>query len=420
MKNGIATSMSPSFKMVSKYFSASVLSFLILTFLLFINYDKVAGHYFQPQLLALVHIATLGWISMIIFGALFQLIPVVLEVKLFSEKLAEAQFWIYSIGTTGLTISFWNGNFSTHLSVYASILMLAILLFTINLVVTLFKVKKMNLTAAYLAAAIFYFFITGAAGLLLSINLGFPFINTSHLILLKAHAHVAFIGWITMIIMGVAYKLIPMFSLSHNFSFLPAKILFVLINLGLIGLTVDIVYAISPLLYFASVTLLIISILLFLLQIGLILKKRIRKLLDLGLKYSIIAFAALFIVTLIGLFLIWTDNIMLQTNVAIIYGFLIIFAYISLLIKAQMYKIFPFLVWFHKYSKLVGLKPVPMLKDMFNEKHAIYGFSFFITGIIIATAGIFYSINIIQFLGFGLIFLSAIVFTRNMIIIFKG
>ena len=35
-----------------------------------------------------------------------------------------------------------------------------------------------------------------------------------------------------------------------------------------------------------------------------------------------------------------------------------------------MYKIVPFLVWFHKFSVKVGLEPVPMLKDMFNEKFA--------------------------------------------------
>jgi hypothetical protein len=42
----------------------------------------------MPSLLALVHILTLGWITTPILGAAFQLVPVALQVGLYSERLA--------------------------------------------------------------------------------------------------------------------------------------------------------------------------------------------------------------------------------------------------------------------------------------------------------------------------------------------
>ena len=49
---------------------------------------ELAGHYYQPRILALAHSVTLGWITLTIMGASFQLIPIVLERALWSERLA--------------------------------------------------------------------------------------------------------------------------------------------------------------------------------------------------------------------------------------------------------------------------------------------------------------------------------------------
>jgi hypothetical protein len=420
VKAGIATQMSPSFGMVSKYFAAAIFSFLILNFLLLMNYDKVLGHHFQPVILGLVHVAALGWISMVIFGALFQLIPVVLEVKLYSELFAKIQFWLFAVGTVGLVHSFWNINFGIHLTVYSSILMLAVLFFVLNIFLTLLKVKTWNLTSSYITAAVVYLFLTALLGLLLSINLGYPFIPMNHLLLLKAHAHTGFIGWVSMIIIGVALKLLPMFSLSHKYSLLPVRITFPLLNIGLIGLTIQFAFEISSLLFYLSAASVIISFLLFLLQVYFILKNRIRKAMDTGMKFSVISFAGLFVTLLVGLSLIFIDDLIIKTSLISVYGFMILFGFISLLIKAQLYKIFPFLVWFNKYSSLVGIKPVPMLKDMVNEKRADAGFLIMILGIFIAAAGLLLSEPLFLLAAFSLTFLSSLIFTYNMIKIYKG
>src|SRR5690606_30362882 len=84
------------------------LFFLGLTILAFIAADSLHGHYFQSRTLALVHIAALGWGTMVIFGAAYQLIPVIFERPLFSPALALVSFGALAIGSFLLAISFWN------------------------------------------------------------------------------------------------------------------------------------------------------------------------------------------------------------------------------------------------------------------------------------------------------------------------
>jgi hypothetical protein len=415
----IAGKMSPPYKMVRKYIIASIAGFVTLTLLIFINAGSIQGFYFQPELLGLTHIATLGWITMIIFGAMFQLVPVVLQVKLFSVKLAEAQFWIFLIGLTGMVISFFQ--FDTYLlAVFASLVSIAMLIFIFNITASMTKVKEWNITGTYIAAALVYLFFTVVAGIMMAINLYHPYFKTNHLEYLKLHAHLAFVGWVSMVIMGVSYKLIPMFSLSHGFSLKPAKWVFGFINAGLILLTIE--YHLPERTIMLPVGALFIAAgnLVFFYQVYLIMKNRVRKNLDVGLTYSMLSFGIMIIVTLLGLFLV-LENLLKPVyfeKLSLIYGYLILFGYFSLIIVGQMYKIVPFLVWFHKFSAKVGLEPVPSLKDMYNEKLARFEFIMMNTAIAGTVAAIAYANKDLMYTFTGLMFLSSLLFLKNMSSIF--
>ncbi len=408
----LVSAYAPPFKIVLKYFIAAILSFAILNLLLVLNYTDINGFQFQPKILALTHIATLGWITMIIFGAMFQLVPVVLEVKLFSERLAEIQFWIFLIGIIGLVTGFWNFDTGMHLTASAIILNIAILIFSFNIIVTMTRVKKWNLTGLYLAAAIFYLITTAVAGLLLSINLGYPFIKISHLQYLNLHAHIAFIGWVSMVIMGVSFKLIPMFTLSHGYSTASGKIAFGLINAGLLGISTIMHYEDLTIYFYISAILIVAGIFFFLFQMYLIFKKKLRKKSDIGIKFSKTAYILLGITTAFGSLLTFT-NISNEMNETLVYGYLIIFGYISMLIVGQMYKIVPFLVWYHKYSSKVGIETVPMLKDMFKEKPAYAGYYFMVA----ALAGVIFSLAFQipsgLLISFGVMFIGSLIFLFN-------
>ena len=100
-------------------------------------------------------------------------------------------------------------------------------------------------------------------------------------------------------------------------------------------------------------------------------------------------------------------------NETLVYGYLIIFGYISMLIVGQMYKIVPFLVWYHKYSSKVGIETVPMLKDMFKEKPAYAGYYFMVA----ALAGVIFSLAFQipsgLLISFGVMFIGSLIFLFN-------
>ncbi|BDQ04312.1 MAG: hypothetical protein KatS3mg036_0768 [Ignavibacterium sp.] len=417
--NQIASAYSPPFRIVAKYFIAAIISFVIFNLLLTLNYEDISGHHFQPKILSVTHIATLGFITMIIFGAMFQLVPVVLEVKLFSTILAEVQFWIFSLGIILLVYKFWHFGSALSFTLPAVLLNTAMLIFSVNIIASMVKVKKWNLTGTYLASSIFWLLTTAVAGLLLSINLDTPFIKLNHLQYLKLHVITAFVGWVGMVVMGVSFKLIPMFTLSHDYKLNLANWAVALINIGLLGVNWIMHYPDTQFYNVIFGSVIFAGMLLYLIQISVIFRKRIRKKLDVGLKFTAISLFILGITTLLNFsFLFFNyENVI---NLTLVYGILFLVGFASTLIVGQMYKIVPFLVWYHKYSSKVGIEKVPMLKDMFNEKLAEYHLYLMISGLVISIISLSFQLKVLLLFGFSILLISSIIFSFNMIKIFRS
>jgi hypothetical protein len=63
----------------------------------------------SPHVLALVHTATLGWLTTTIMGASLQLAPVILVSPLRAARFARAQYPLYVVGVALLVAGFWTG-----------------------------------------------------------------------------------------------------------------------------------------------------------------------------------------------------------------------------------------------------------------------------------------------------------------------
>ena len=417
MVPGLATKMSPSFKLVSTYFITAIFSLLSAVVMMIIDHGSLKGHHFSPVALSVTHLMVLGWIALTIFGAIFQLIAIILKVKLWSEKLAFIQYGLHVTGMLLLVWSFYNFNFTTLIIVAGSFLMLAVLIFLVNLGVTLSKGGKDNLTGKFLVASNIYLFFTVLLGLLLAINLGHPFLPGDHLKLLTVHAHLGIAGWIGMVIAGVSLKLIPMFTLSHGYSVKPSWLVFVFLNTGILGFSLSRVLGFSQAGDFVFVPLIALAFLVFFYQILLIMKKRMKKNLDLGIKFSVFAYSALVAALLGGISFLFisSGNGSDEMNLTLVYGFIVLFGFISQLIMGQMYKIIPFLVWFHFYSSKVGLKKVPLLKDLYNRN--ISKAQYYITNVslFITIAGLLFNHEIILLTGLSFYLTGALLFSYNIL-----
>ena len=84
----------------------------------------------------------------------------------------------------------------------------------------------------------------------------------------------------------------------------------------------------------------------------------------------------------------------------------------------MMYKVVPFLVWFHKYSDKVGKEKVPLLKDMFSERIGSIQFWLINIGVPGVMVGLYLENQIIVGIGLTIMFIASLLFGYNMFTVF--
>jgi hypothetical protein len=389
---GLTTNNAPSPGVVIPYYAFAAISFLVLTALSALTADSFTGHFFHPHLLSITHIAALGWGSMIIFGALYQLLPVILQVGLYSEKLAKASFFLMATGTITLAASFWFFSVGHWLQLGASLLIAGISLFAINVIATARQQKDWGIETDFIISAVVWLIITAILGLLMAFNFRLVFLPETHIFYLKIHAHTGLAGWFLQLIIGVGSRLLPMFLLSHGLNKKKLQWAYWLINGGLLFLLSHWLFFNNLSFEWVGALLIITGILFFLLFIYEAFKKKIRKP-DIGMKQS---FAALFLLILplvLGLIISKQPQINepFLLRVYMVYGFSAFFGLITALIMGQTLKTLPFIVWLAKYRSLVGKVKLPLPKDLYSEKIAFWQFRFYLSAIFMFITGIFFA-----------------------------
>ncbi|MEO6941358.1 MAG: hypothetical protein ABI444_14685 [Candidatus Kapaibacterium sp.] len=416
----LGTKMAPPFRMVSKYFVTATFAYAVLCICLALSWNDIHGHFFQPHLLSLTHIGTLAWITMVIFGAMFQLVPVVLEVPLWSARLGQWQFWIYLTGVIGLTSGMWMFQVGLYLDISAALVAIGGYLFLWNMLRTMLTVEKWDLTGYFLLAGLLYFFITITLGLTLAVNFGHPFISRSHIDFLKIHAHFGLVGWVSMIIMGVAMKLLPMFAISHTYSLRPMWFAFWCVNLGLLGTMVEETLGGPNLLLMIYAGAIGVGLLSYVIQIILVLRVRLRKALDVAMKHAIVSFTFLSVAVVLGYTLVSIPSESpLYSQLSLTYGFIVLFGFISSLIIGELYKIMPFLIWLNKYSPRAGIAVVPTMKEMVNERLAKAEFLLTTAGVVIGAIGLTTERQIVFGVGAALLATASVLFGFTILGIYR-
>ena len=272
---------------------------------------------------------------------------------------------------------------------FGSLLTLGVGLFVFNLTRTLAKVQGWNPIKFGIASELFWLASTVSAGLFLTASKCWSFSSFQPLAAMHAHAHLGVVGVFVMIIVTVSYKLVPMFTLSELQNERRAWWSIALLDLGLAGAFAAILVQ-SP---FKPVAALVIiaGLVLYGLEIKAILRARNRRALDWGMRYFLTALVLLVPLSVLALALSWsrlpvTTFTMQLENV---YGLLALAGLVGLAILGMLYKIVPFLVWFHSYSRHIGRAKVPALAEMYSVPLQIAGYwSFLVSlgGLCVATA----------------------------------
>ena len=160
-----------SYKVVLPFYMYAALSFLVATILLFFSSSAFVQHYFHPKTLAITHVMALGWETMIILGASHQLVPVLIEGKLYSNLLAYLSFVLAALGIPLLVYGFYNFYFGWEAEWGAILINVAVIFYLINIAISMVKSKKENVHAVFVFTATLWLLITTIAGFFLFVIL---------------------------------------------------------------------------------------------------------------------------------------------------------------------------------------------------------------------------------------------------------
>ena len=388
----------------------ALLAFAVSQIILFFNSSELlVGMFRIPKIWMSAHFLLLGFAVMTAMGAMYQLIPVAFLTSIWNQKLGFIQFFITAIGLTSFALLL---GFRTNIAVHGgALVVIGILIFIFQMTKTMLKLEKFTTMAAFVISALACLLLTVTAGFLLAWNLAFGE-TFDHVSILLSHMTLGLAGWFTLLIMGLSYKMVPMFSLSHGFT---NKWTDPALYTYLTGLAVTIIsyWVHLPTIRAVGLLLLFIGYGFFALDMKEILAKRVKKKLDKPFSFSITAIwnglILHFIAFLAALFNLNSENVWGW----IIYLYMMTWIIFSML--GYLYKIVPFLVWTHKYSEMVGKEKVPTLKEMMNEKLGAILYRLFtisIFGIIVSVA---FSSGIALFIFLGIQALASIIFAITII-----
>ena len=393
MAKNLATDMAPPFVLVAHYFIAGAIFYAFSAFLLPFYANEVNGYFLSSSIASLMHLYLLGFIMMTIFGAMYQLVPVVLEIPIFSKDFAYIQFYMFVSGILLFTFGLWDENCTQILPYGALLIYVSMLIFAANIFLTYKNIVRWDIVAKFIFVSNIFLLIGVTIGFIIALNLIYGF-YPDIVNLVQIHIATTIFGYVIMTIMGIGMILLPMFSLSHGFKQTAIEMSFYTIIIGLFlflaGTLLDI-----NLLKFSGVIFITFAIFAALYQMYLIFSTRIRKQNDFWAKNMMASF-----VTLIVSFFILTAGIITKNDsFYLLFGFTLFFGFFSFFVVGHIYKILPFLVWYQRYSPLVGKLKVPMLNDMVREKVADIQFWITLVGLLLAIIAIAFKIPIVFQIG---------------------
>lgn len=362
---GLSLEQAPPFSVPLRFFLTAPWFLVLAALLMLWQGSAIFASRWPPATLALTHLLTLGFMAQVMLGALLQMLPVVVGVVVPQPRWVAALIHIPLIlGTLVLAFAFLA---SSPAGFQIAFVLLAaafgIALTAIQL--ALWRAPVANGTVIAMRCALTALLITVGLGLLLAGLFGWGW-SVSVVIAIDLHAIWGLIGWTLLLVVGVAYQVVPMFQMTPPYpawfvrGFAPfMAVTLVLWSVAKMGEW--------PTAILMTGLALAVSVVIFAAMTGRLLGQRRRKISDPTLNYWRISMASLAAAALLW-FLEQTIPIWGQAPQAdLMLGVLLIFGFVVAVINGMLYKIVPFLAWFHLQAELLGRAKVPNMKQLLPD-----------------------------------------------------
>jgi hypothetical protein len=381
------------------YFAAALTSLIIAEGLMAAGFGYPAAPIAAPETLILVHIVTIGWLSLLMCGALFQFVPVLIARPLYSNMLPLPTLGLLLAGLLALLLGFLQmaGTVPPHAGYFAGAAILLAAGFGLalwNLGRTLWAARPLPLPARFVVVGLCCLGVTVFLGIVFALVLG-GIATSSHLLDattfgLPIHVIAGLGGWLTFSAVGVSYRLLAMFMLAPELDGPTTRGTF---YCGTAALAVAIIGGIAAICTSGSVTMMVSAAgVLGLLGIALygrdmlhLYRARKRRTIELNSRMAGVAFANLAAILVISIGLLVAGNFSQHVGIVV---FLVSFGWLSSLALAKLYKIVAFLTWLECYGPVLGKTATPRVQDLVVERRANKWFVLYTAAVWSAAAGL--------------------------------
>ena len=365
LQAGLSFEQAPPFSLPLRFFLTAPLFLLAAAGLIVLSPDALASRW-TPQALALTHALTLGFLAMAMLGALMQMLPVAAGSPLPAPRfVAGFSHVLLTLGTVALMTGF----LAAEPAAFGAAIALLGGGFTLFLAAAAISLARAvaSVTVSSLRLALLCLGLTLLIGLVLAqLRAGWG-VPPSVVVTAAAHAAFGLLGWILLLVIGVAYQVVPMFQITPPYPPRLAR--------GLAGalFALLVIHAAAPL--FAPVVGTLVDagiaggILLFALATLSLQSRQRRKLPDVTLDFWRLGMASLIACVLVWLVAQFWPAWANSDTYPLLLGVLFIGGFAVSVVSGMLYKIVPFLAWFHLQAQLQARAgSIPTMKDMIAER----------------------------------------------------
>ncbi|MCP3688328.1 MAG: hypothetical protein GY784_07935 [Gammaproteobacteria bacterium] len=306
-----------------------------------------------PATLAVTHLLTLGFITMAMLGALFQMLPVVMGVMIVNtNRIAKISHFSFTLGTVVLVAGLWLSH-QNLLTVGMLLVTVTVTLLVSTMFWAIFKTVKFKNTLKVVQLALLGLTITVGIGAYLVSGYSFENILVDRS-LTNIHAGWGIAGWIIILVIGISEQVLPMFlstkpyptSFNLRFAYL---LLFLLCAISLLP------WPLSDQLAMITASIIVVSYCAKTLHM---LYRRHSRRFDIVVRFWQLSLISL----LLAVVLFLAHNIagtLAGGDASVLIGVIVIIGFACSVINGMLYKIVPFLVWLHLRLPVMSGKVSP-------------------------------------------------------------
>lgn len=389
MHANLSLQQSPSIETPFRFFASAPVFVILAAIILLTSGPELYTSRWNTALITLTHSITLGFITMCMLGALFQILPVVTgSIISHVSRLALFVYIFYTSGVIALLTGF-QLTLPFAFKLAAGLLTISLGSFLFFVIKSIYRSNSRVASATGIRLSLASLLIAFCIALCLVAAYAWP---STPLLRQYTSLHIvwAALGWVVLTTISVAYQAIPMFQITGEFPGSLQKYLapFIFINLALYSLfqILDINLLKNTV---SQVILLLICLgmMVFIVVSILRLIQRKKQMPDISLWFWITGLATMLIS--IGLYMIM---VFYNVDMSVLLGIVFFYGSVTSIITAMLIKIVPFLVWFNLHRQLSSngkLSDIPLMKDIINIQQSRRLFVIYLSSLITVCPGVY-------------------------------